>query len=66
MNQPKTIRPTYAVALTTPLPPLQPYQRCPCGVCAECRSNARWDRIFAKFEVKNDEKGWFGSTLNDL
>ena len=68
MNQPETNRWRYAVATATPLPPLQPYRRCPCGVCAECRSNAKWDRIFAKFEVKNDrdERGWFGSTLNDL
>ena len=34
------------------LPPLAPYQRCTCG---SCRDNAKWDRVFAKFEVKEQE-----------
>ena len=51
-----------------PLPPLQPYTRCPCGACPECRSNAKWDRVFQKFAVKEygDTRGVFGSPLNDL
>jgi hypothetical protein len=54
--------------INIPLPQLQPYRRCPCGSCAECRSNAKWDRIFAKFEVKEygDRRGVFGSALSDL
>lgn len=50
----------------TPLPPLQPYQRCTCGKCRECRENEKWDRIFAKFEKREDywqTKGLFQSTL---
>src|ERR1035438_2183559 len=35
--------------------PLQPYRRCTCGSCRACRDNAKWDRIFAKFEVKETE-----------
>jgi hypothetical protein len=52
----------------TPLPRLQPYVRCPCGTCRECRDNAKWDRVFAKFEVKDhgDERGMFRSPLSDL
>jgi len=51
-----------------PLPPLRPYTRCPCGSCPECRSNAKWDRIFAKFEVKENgnRRGLFRSPLADL
>ncbi len=47
---------------------LAPYKRCQCGLCRECLDNERWDRIFAKFEVKVywDEKGTFQSTLRDL
>ena len=57
-----------AVPATAPLPPLQPYTRCPCGSCTECRSNAKWDRIFAKFEVKEygDVRGMCRSPLSDL
>jgi hypothetical protein len=56
------------VPVNTPLRPLQPYTRCPCGSCPECRSNAKWDRIFAKFETRDyDEiRGIFQSPLNDL
>jgi hypothetical protein len=50
------------------LPPLPPYQRCACGSCDECRTNEKWDRAFAKFEVKEEDiwptKGLFQSTLN--
>lgn len=50
-----------------PLPPLVPYQRCMCGACRECRDNAKWDRIFAKFETKDrEERGVFRCALNDL
>jgi hypothetical protein len=33
-----------------------------------CRDNAKWDRIFAKFEVNDygDKRGLFGSPLSDL
>jgi len=52
---------------TVPLPPLAPYQRCKCGACRECRENAKWDRVFAKFEVKEEDqwptRGLFRSTL---
>jgi hypothetical protein len=54
--------------VNAPLPPLQPYTRCPCGSCPECRSNAKWDRIFAKFEVKEhgDKRVFFRSPISDL
>ncbi len=57
-----------ALHINAPLPRLEPYPRCACGVCPECRMNAKWDRIFAKFEVKEqeDRKGFFRSPLNDL
>jgi hypothetical protein len=52
------------------LPPLQPFQRCTCGTCQECRTNEKWDRAFAKFEVKQEDrwptKGLFRSTLCEL
>lgn len=49
------------------LPPLAPYQRCTCGSCDECRDNAKWDRIFAKFEVKEREvRGTFQCALADI
>jgi hypothetical protein len=68
MKQLQTNRARYSFPTTTALAPLPPYTRCPCGTCVECRSNARWDRIFAKFEAKNDRdvRGLFGSTLNEL
>lgn len=52
----------------TPLPPLVPYARCRCGLCRECRDNEKWDRVFAKFEVKADPevRGLFRSPLSDL
>ena len=54
-------------SLNIPLPPLPQYQRCRCGTCKECVDNAKWDRIFAKFEVAEpdnwDTKGLYGSTL---
>ena len=44
-----------------------PYLRCCCDKCQECRTNETWDRIFAKFEVKEEDtwqtKGLFQSTL---
>lgn len=51
-----------------PLPPLQPYKRCTCGVCHDCQTNAKWDRVFAKFAAseQRDEKGWFRSPLSDF
>jgi hypothetical protein len=52
--------------LVAPLPPLAPYQRCQCGSCRECQDNQKWDRAFAKFEVKEDHwktKGFYQSTL---
>jgi hypothetical protein len=51
-----------------PLPPLRPYVRCTCGLCRECHDNEKWDRVFAKFEVKEapDVRGFFRSPLNDL
>jgi len=50
------------------LPRLQPYQRCKCGSCRECKDNEKWDRVFAKFEVKDylDERRTSRSPLNDL
>jgi hypothetical protein len=50
-----------------PLPPLLPYARCTCGSCRTCRDNAKWDRIFARHELKQrDELGLYGCPLNDL
>lgn len=50
-----------------PLPPLVPYARCKCGRCRTCKENERWDRVFAKFELKKpDERGMFQSALRDL
>jgi len=52
--------------LGAPLPPLEPYRRCRCGICKTCKDNEKWDRIFAKFELSPDEwetKGFFQSTL---
>ena len=68
MNQLQSNRQRYDYISNGALPALQPYTRCPCGTCAECRSNARWDRIFAKFETNNygDERGMFRSTLEDV
>jgi hypothetical protein len=49
------------------LPPLEPYKRCTCGSCRACLDNAKWDRIFAKFEVKEAEvRGLYGCALVDL
>ena len=49
------------------LPQLAPYQRCTCGSCRACRDNAKWDRIFAKFEVKEQEvRGMYRCALADL
>ena len=50
-----------------PLAPLVPYQRCTCGSCRQCRDNAKWDRIFAKFELKEREaRSLFRCALEDL
>ena len=48
-------------------PSLKPYKRCSCGSCRACVENAKWDRIFAKFEVKETEvRGLYGCALVDL
>ena len=53
--------------LPVPLPQLVPYQRCTCGSCRECHDNAKWDRIFAKFEAKEpDVRGVYRCALRDL
>lgn len=50
-----------------PPPRLPAYVRCSCGTCRECKDNEKWDRIFAKFEVKEQEMGSrFRSPLADL
>ena len=51
-----------------PLPPLQPYVRCRCGACRECKDNAKWDRVFAKFAVTEygEERSLIRSPLSDL
>jgi hypothetical protein len=58
---------TAASAVNAPLPPLAPYQRCSRGKGPECRTNEKWDKIFARFEVKEADtwktKGLFQSTL---
>lgn len=48
--------------------PLAPYPRCKCGTCWQCLDNEKWDRIFAKFIVRNygSPRGVFQSTLRDL
>ena len=51
-STPTAYRAFRALANPATLPRLAPYQRCACGSCRECRDNAKWDRIFAKFEVK--------------
>jgi hypothetical protein len=58
----ETSRPQFVA----PLPPLKPYRRCQCGSCNECLDNQKWDRAFAKFEIKEDNwktKGFYQSTL---
>jgi hypothetical protein len=54
-STPTAYRAFCALADPAPLPRLAPYQRCTCGLCRECRENARWDQIFAKFEVKEPD-----------
>jgi len=56
------------VVENTPLPPLQPYVRCRCGRCHECKDNEKWDRVFAKFASKEptEERGFFRSPLSEL
>ena len=57
----------HVARMSYPLPPLAPYRRCACGSCRECRDNAKWDRIFAKFETKErEERGVFQCALTDL
>lgn len=48
-------------------PRLQPFPRCRCGKCRECIENERWDRIFARFEVKKywEDRGLLQSTLRE-
>lgn len=50
------------------LPPLRPFPRCRCGQCRDCQENDRWDRIFARFEVKQpwEPRGLLQSTLREL
>jgi hypothetical protein len=57
-----------AVIASAPLPALTPYQSCTCGSCCECKENAKWDRVFAKFAVKDyaEERRLFRSPLADL
>ena len=56
-----------AIPHANPLPQLIPYQRCTCGSCRGCRDNAKWDRIFAKFEVKEQEvRGMYRCALEDF
>jgi len=57
---------TVGAELQVPLPPLAPYLRCTCDSCRQCLDNQKWDRVFAKFEVTEDNwktKGFFQSTL---
>lgn len=65
-NKPRWSR-AFGAVVEAPLPPLKPYQRCGCGRCQECRSDAKWDQVFAKFEEKEPDnwatKGMFQSTL---
>ena len=50
-----------------PTVPLLPHHRCVCGQCRECRENAKWDRIFKKFEsTVREERGMFQCSLNDI
>jgi len=51
---------------SNPLPPLVPYKRCKCGTCRDCKENEKWDRVFAKFETKNEERGFYQCALNDF
>ena len=50
------------------LPRLQPFLRCSCGQCRDCRENDRWDRVFARFEVKEywEHHGLLQSPLRGL
>lgn len=69
MRRPKlsVYRAFRAATYAAPLPPLEPYRRCTCGGCRECRENAKWDRIFAKFETKEREvRGIFQCALVDF
>jgi hypothetical protein len=49
-------------------PRLQPFPRCRCGECRDCRENDRWDRVFARFEVKQywEHRGLLQSPLRGL
>ena len=64
-NQPFRNLPTDAPRISR-LRPLKPYTRCACGICAECQSNAHWDRVFAKFEVKENSGSGSRSPIADL
>jgi len=68
MKRNSTTSETTELRLNAPLGRLQPYQRCTCGKCTECRDNEKWDRIFAKFDTTNrvEVKGLFQSPLNSL
>ena len=58
---------TNAAAFQAPLPPLAPYVRCACGSCSECKENAKWDRVFAKFEAKETVPiGFYRSPISDF
>jgi hypothetical protein len=66
-SKPIAYRAFRALADPALLPRLAPYQRCTCGSCRACRDNANWDRIFAKFEVKEQEvRGLYRCALEDL
>ena len=49
-------------------PAIEPLPRCRCGACQDCRENDRWERIFARFEVKQywEERGLLQSSLGGL
>jgi hypothetical protein len=66
-STPTAFRAFRPAARPDPLPRLAPYRRCTCGLCRECRDNARWDQIFAKFEVSEREvRGMYQCALEDF
>ena len=66
-REPNSDRAQRATPKTYALPPLAPYVRCKCGRCRACIDNAKWDRVFAKFETKEpDQRGVYQSAINDM
>ncbi len=66
---PRTYKPFRAfrdVPTNHPLPALEPYVRCKCGSCRDCRENAKWDRIFAKHETTAEQRGVYQCALSDF